>query len=67
MSHTLIQNNSYVVETPTLREEGAKESIENVNNYRDNFVNIPVEEDQDVPDPSNSNLSMHLDLFGFGP
>ena len=67
MSHKLIQNNFHVVETATLQEEGVKESIENVNNYRDNFVNIPVEEDQDVPDPSNSNLSMNLDLFGFGP
>ena len=45
------------------QEEGAKESIENVINYRDNFENIPVEGDQDVPEPRHSNLSMNFDLF----
>ena len=34
-----------VVETPTLREKGTKDSIKIFNDYRDTFVNIPVEEE----------------------
>ena len=65
MSLVIFQNNFYMMLLKLLpfRKEGAKESIDNVINYRDNFENIPVEGDQDVPEPRHSNLSMNFDLF----
>ena len=40
-------------------KKGAKESIEIFDNSRDTFVNIPVDEDQDVPEPRDSSISIN--------
>ena len=61
MSLALFQNNCYYVgDASTLRERVAKESFEIVVNSRDNIVNIPVDEDQAVPDPQDSSISKIL-------
>ena len=43
---------------------GAKESFKIFIDSRDNFVNIAVDEDQDVPEPKDSSISMNFNLFG---
>ena len=61
LSLALFQNNCYHVgDASTLRERVAKESFEIVVNSRDNIVNIPVDEDQAVPDPRDSSISKIL-------
>ena len=51
-----------VGEAPTLRKKGVKELFEIFINFRDTFVNIPVDEDQTilVPDPVRKILNNHL-------
>ena len=43
----------------TLREKGAKESFKVYVNSRDIIENIPVD-DQEVPEPRDSSISMNL-------
>ena len=40
------------------------ESIENFSYYRDTFVNIPVEDDQDGPELRDSTISINFYFFG---
>ena len=47
----MIQIKCDVGETSTLCEKGAKELLEIFDYYRDTFVNILVDEDQEVPEP----------------
>ena len=42
------------------KKKGGNESFEIFYNHRDAIVNIPVDEDQEVPDPRDSSLSMNL-------
>ena len=57
LSLVIFQINYYVGDASTLREKGAKESFEVFNISRDTFVNVPVD-DQAVPDPGDSSISM---------
>ena len=53
-----------VGETSTLREKGSKELFEILVNFRHNIDKIPVDEDQEVPDPRDSSISKISTLFG---
>ena len=56
-SLVMIQIKNYVGENSTLRQKGAKELFKIFVNSRHNIDKIPVDEDQEVPDPRDSSIS----------
>ena len=60
----MIQIKNYVGETSTLRQKGAKESFKIYVNSRHNIDKIPVDEDQEVPEPKDSSISKHFNTLG---